>query len=73
MECCGPNKEDDQKWKIESLASDIRRVECAKKDEPEIYEKALAKLKNEADSIMSIDDIRKIAKKKSGEEKSSDE
>lgn len=48
----------DDKYEIESLASDIRRTEMAKKEKPELYAKAIAKLKGEAKAIMSLADLK---------------
>ena len=56
------DKKDYQDHELDCLVHDIRRVELAKKDKPELYSKALAKLKGEAKAIMSIDDLKERAK-----------
>lgn len=60
--------EDKKDWELDCLVSDIRRVEMAKADKPELYSKALAKLKGEAKKIMSIQDLKDKAAELDGDE-----
>lgn len=60
-------------YEVDSLADAIKRVEMAKKKKPELYAKAVAKLKEAADVISSIDDLRKKRDKLKAEESESDE
>ncbi len=48
----------DDKYEVECIARAIKDVEMAKKDKPELYDKALQSLKSEAKAIMSIDDLK---------------
>lgn len=49
---------DNKDYELDCLVSDIRRVEMAKATEPELYAKAVKKLKGEAKQIMSIEDLK---------------
>ena len=61
---------DDKKWKIESLMHDIRRVEMAKIEDPEMYNEAVKKLKGDSKVISSIAELKlkgkKMAEKEAG-------
>jgi hypothetical protein len=63
-------QDDDKKYKLECLMSDIRRVEFAKANTPELYDEAIRKLKGEAKVIMSLEELRakgkKLAEKEAG-------
>jgi len=70
-------KNDDKKYKLESLMTDIRRVESAKSCDPEMYNEAVRKLKGEAKSISSIEELKlkgkKMAEKEAGYKDDSEE
>lgn len=51
-------KVEEKDWDLDCLMNDIRRVELAKVDKPELYNKALSKLKGEAKQILSIEDLK---------------
>ena len=56
------HEEKETDWELDCLASDIRKVEMCKKEKPELYAKALKKLKKEAKQIMSIEDLKERVK-----------
>jgi len=58
----------DDSYKAEDLARQIEQVEKAKKDDPELYAKALECLEEKSDTIGSIADIRKRRQKLAREE-----
>lgn len=64
------NEAQEKKWKCESLMSDIRRVEAAKMNDPELYNEAVKKLKGESKAISSIEELKlkgkKMAEKEAG-------
>lgn len=51
-------KDNTKDHEIDCLMSDIRRVEMAKANKPELYADALKKLKGEAKAIMSLEDLK---------------
>jgi hypothetical protein len=52
------DKKDDKKWEIDCLANDIRRVEKAKLENPEMYNEAVRKLKGESKAISSLEELK---------------
>lgn len=61
-------KDDDKKYKLDCLMSDIRRVEAAKASDPELYNEAVKKLKGESKVIMSLEELKAKGKKMAEEE-----
>ena len=63
-------KPDEKKWKMDCLVNDIRRVEMAKLEDPEMYNEAVKKLKGESKAISSIAELKlkgkKMAEKEAG-------
>lgn len=61
-------KDSDKKYKLDCLMSDIRRVEAAKANDPELYNEAVKKLKGESKVIMSLEELKAKGKKLAEEE-----
>lgn len=49
---------EDKDWKVECLSNDIKRVEMAKKETPDLYNQAVAMLKKEVGVIGSIEELK---------------